>query len=325
MKRKGNQRDDTRELTGRQGKKHTERISAKSSSERARRTKRVRRRKAPETIYNPDEVMRTITRTIKTRLFFAIAAMAFVLLIVSTAATSVVPNPEVIPSGLSQDNWFDDTDARLLNRGKSTMGRFPFGCVSNQQCIMDSMAMMDKGLMNAPLPYCWKNGECRGERQLVMQLSVPSDTRGNKSALAAVPHQATPFPVFHQGEEMCVTIMFNPSLVLLDDLWPSGNEDEGMRDEASLQQERLLLFQSIPLRITLSRMWMCSSRKNLRLRPNTAATPMGSMLPNLVDAFSSRNERDEQQQDVVCVGPSLVFPARSVSPPKSLALQTYLA
>ncbi|MHA1680789.1 MAG: hypothetical protein ACTSUE_07265, partial [Promethearchaeota archaeon] len=221
--------------------------------------------------------------------------LALVFLVASTSASDV----SVISQNVIQDNWFDAVANDLPTKDSSTMS-FPFGCTSNQKCIMDSMNMVNKGLMNAPLPYCWYNGECRGERQLVMQISNPSSSQNGNNT-----HQATPYPVFHQGEEMCVTVMFNPSIVLMDDLWNTavggGNaiDQAFVTDKASLHQERLVLFQSIPLRITLNKMWICSSRKKLRQTPSTS--PVSDILPNLMSTFSSSlsGQEEDEQQDVV--------------------------
>lgn len=282
-RKKPKKRQSTNNIQREQTRYKSARIPRKLRSKISKRIKHSN----PETIYNPEEVMRSIPTAFKTPVCFMIFFLLIMLLISSMSSSTVSASPQ---RSVGQDNWFDAMNEGLPEGDESTM-EFPFGCNSNQQCIMDSVDMMDQGWMDSPLPYCWKNGECRGERQLVMQLNSPVE---DNTTVATNKYYTAPYPVFHEGEEMCVTIMFNPSLVLIDDLWPDGQEE----DQASLQQERLLLFQSIPLRITLQRMWMCSSRKNLRKNTPNTNTPVGSMFPNLIGAFSSLSGQSDQQ-DVV--------------------------
>lgn len=275
------------------------RIQPQSSFSSLKRTLR----KSPETLYHPRELWKATPSVMKLPAFLAIFILVVCFSIVSSMAAPIEDAFPLPQRNGNSDDWFESslrgssTALSAVISGRKDTLKFPFGCVSNQQCIMDSVKAMDGGLIDAPLPYCWVNGECRGERQLVMHISSSEEKNGTSS---------TPYPVFHQGEEMCVTIIFNPSLVLFDDLWNVGEEEE--EDVVSQQQQRLLLFQSLPLRITLDRMWMCSSKKKVRDLHSSSMEKheetTDSIVPELMTMLAAYGGRDsvretEEEKDVV--------------------------
>ncbi len=158
-----------------------------------------------------------------------------------------------------ENNWFD----AIPSVESETV--FPFHCTSNQQCIQDSIEAMDKGLLDEPLPFCWLNHECQGERQFALSLGNTSND------------VSSAYPVFHQGDIMCATALFNPSLVLIDQLWPPDQDES---HDMTLQQKRLVLFQTIPMKITIEELWMCSSKENARTPKHKKGTDKFQILGN---------------------------------------------
>jgi len=256
----------------------------------------------PGLLLHPQELWQAIPHIMKWPLFWVIFLLTLCYSIVTSVAVPI--NSAHLSMNRRSDDWFKSSlrgyspgvSPNFSDRKKGSTA-FPYGCVSNQQCIVASTKAMYEGWIDAALPYCWVNGECRGERQVVMQLSGKNVSESS----------LTPYPVFHQGEEMCVTIMFNPSLVLFDDLWnipkeeDLGKEEEEM-DQVTQQQERLVLFQTLPLRITLERMWMCSSKKKIRaLRTESTrnAYKTESIMPDLMNVLTSYGKETEEEKDVV--------------------------
>ena len=207
------------------------------------------------------------------------------------------PLPETADSWFLDQESINEKEERKHEETRSVL--FPRGCLSNQQCLMDSLARgrSTRGEEPMALPFCWPDGMCRGERSLV--LTISSAPKSNASIGEAM---GKPFPVFHDGETMCVTAMFNPSVVLLDELW---TEEEELREEEE-QQRRLLAFQSFPLRVDLEDMWMCSSKRNYQKptddtsrRASTTETSIAQLVNTAMSVASYASPMDERDRDVV--------------------------
>ncbi len=114
-------------------------------------------------------------------------------------------------------------------------------CTSNQDCI-------NLGNQNARYGdwFCWKDSTCNSYPQLVMLYTSKnppgSDTNGKKS----------PYPVFKNGQEMCVTVMIDPSIVYTDRLW------EGIYTTIN-RTHRLDVLKHLPLKLDIKTLRMCTS------------------------------------------------------------------
>lgn len=117
-------------------------------------------------------------------------------------------------------------------------------CVADTQCRHSAT--------ESPHPFCWKDGQCEKVHQLVL-FSYRSE-----DGIPKIPEKDSLEPVFAEGEEMCVTVMVSPDIGYVDRVWNMTSEKDTQHE---VVQERLVLFEKIPLRVTIDTLTMCSSLK----------------------------------------------------------------
>ncbi len=265
--------------------------------------KLARRKKAVHYAWKPVDPLRpmdSIPSSCKTPLAACIVFL-LVLILVSSAYGS--DPPPSVSEGAPPQAWLD----LGFRQGSAD-------CLSNQQCLMDSTDAYDNGYSDEIRPFCWPNRRCNTQRQLVMTITKQEGSNGEDARgmvtfsketetnqhRSVVDHpDPSPYPVFHEGDVMCVTVMINPSLVLVDSLW---DDEQKEKSRVTAQQNRLVLFQSIPLRFSVDLLWMCSSDKNENPRAHadkvTGAFPHFEKSPPTID-WSTRRKEKEAQEDVM--------------------------
>jgi hypothetical protein len=123
-------------------------------------------------------------------------------------------------------------------------------CTSNQDCIY---------LANQNARYgdwfCWKDHTCNPYPQLVMVYTSkePPGKNGENGN-----GKKSPYPVFTNGQEMCVTVMIDPSIVYTDRLWET-------LPTTINRTQRLDTLKELPLKLDIKTLRMCTStvEKNL--------------------------------------------------------------